>query len=175
MASRYGGYITLRGADNRETRALFDLGEFDDIDGQGDEFLAARNALDAIVAEYADVTDAVIVQSGVVETPAPVGGNGAGDLFEKALINVWSVNENDDLDVESKSQIYIHAPSIGIFQTATGPGRNRVDTADADLQAYIAALAANAYISDGETIQTSSGVAGMDSGRRIVRKFKVQG
>lgn len=173
MAQVFNGYAVLRGADNRESRLEYNMGEFTEAT-PGAEYEAAVAALGQITGALEAVTDAVLVQSGVVQATPKAGGNGAGDLFEKALVNVWAVNESDPLDVEARSQIYIPAPSIGIFMGATGPSRNRVDVADADLIQYVQQLAQHALISDGETIQTTSGSNGMDTGKRITRKFSVQ-
>lgn len=172
MPQVFHGYATLRGADNRQVTLRYNMGEFTGADA-GTEYEAAVAALGQITGALENVTDAVLVQSGVIQANAILGGNGAGDLFEKALVNVWAVNESDPLDVEARAQIYIPAPVIGLFQTAAGPGRNIVDVTDADLQQYVQQLAQHALISDGETIQTGSGTAGIDSGKRISKPFKV--
>lgn len=173
MPTKFDGYAVLKGADDRTQRMIFHMGTFTDISA-GAEFLLAKSALDDITGALEAVTDAELIQTGVVEVGAVASTAGAGDLFEKALVNVWAINEEDPEDVEAKAQIYIPAPTIGIFQTATGPGRNRVDVSDAALQQYVQQLAQHALISDGETIQEGSGVAGMDSGRRVVRKFTAE-
>lgn len=172
MAQIFHGYAKLRGADNREVTLRFNMGEFAGADA-GAEYEAAVSALGQITGALENVTEAVLVQSGVIQATPVLGGNGAGDLFEKALVNVWAVNIQDALDVEARAQIYIPAPVIGVFQTATGPGRNIVDVTDAALQQYVQQLSEHALISDGETINLLSGTAGIDSGKRISRPFKV--
>lgn len=66
--------------------------------------------------------------------------------------------------------IVIPAPSIGIFQSPTGSGRNIVDTADADLLAYLGIWQETggiATISDGEELANASVIV---AGKRTHRK-----
>lgn len=171
MPSKYEGTVTLKALNGRKVSKVYDLGTFDGVSAEV-EFGEANNALVQIAGALADVTDAVIVKQTLtlimVDDP---GLAGDGDVTEYALLNVWSLDEDDPTAVEHAAQHYIPAPTIGIFAGAVGADRDRIDRADADLQQYVQQVAQHAFISDGETIQTASGVGGMDSGKRITRKY----
>lgn len=72
---------------------------------------------------------------------------------------------------EKYTQLRIPAPSIGIFQQATGKKSNVIDATDADLVAYLNTFVATtglATTSDGENL-LSPGTAGNVDGKRIHR------
>lgn len=171
MASRYKFSVTVKAANGRTVSKIYDLGEFSDVSLEV-EFGLANNAAVQIAGALADVTEATIVKQALtyemVDDPALAG---AGDVTEYALLNVWTLDEDDPTALEHTAQHYIPAPVIGVFVGATGADRDRIDRADTDLVQYVQQVAQHAFISDGETIQTASGLNGMDNGKRIVRKY----
>lgn len=175
MASIWKLSVVLKALNDRTVSKDFDLGEFDGVTLE-EEFGEANNAAVQIVGALEDVTEATVVKQTLtyfmVDNPAAAG---AGDVTEYALLNVWTLDEDDPTAVEHVSQHYIPAPVIGIFEGATGKDRDRIDRDDADLAQYVQQVAQHAFISDGETIQESSGVNGMDSGKRITRKYSPKG
>jgi hypothetical protein len=171
MARRFGGTVVLRGLDDRVSRKQYDLGVFNSSGDEGQEFEDALDALAQLVGALDDVTDATIVESSITGLASLTPGAGAGDLSEQALLNVWTLDENDPDALEHLAVHYIPAPTIGIFAGSVGADRNRIDRSNSDLVQYVQQVSQHALISDGETIQTGSGVDGMDSGRRITRRI----
>jgi len=96
---------------------------------------------------------------------------GLGDLSKQALVNVWAEDPENTLDVLAISQVFIPAPVDTLFMAASGSGYNDVDPSDALLQEFINMLAAGAYISDHEVIDTGTAVNGIENGRRVSRKI----
>lgn len=171
MPSRFECTVTLKALNGRKVSKIFDLGEFDGVSLEV-EFGEANNAMVQIAGALADVTEATIVKQTLTYLAVDdAGAAGAGDVTEYALLNVWTLDEDDPTAVDHISQHYIPAPVIGIFEGATGVDRDRIDRDDVDLTQYVQQVSQHAFISDGETIQTALGVGGMDSGKRIVRKY----
>jgi hypothetical protein len=173
MATRFIAGWKLRGANGKTTVKNIDLGVISDTTAAA-EYGQAVAAMATLRAAFAAVTDAVIAEERIASMEVLSAATPAeGDLFQNAMINVWSLNTEDANAVEHLAQVYIPAPVIGVFSAATGSGRDVVDITDADLTAWIAALAADAEISDGETIQTGTGDDGMADGRRVVKKVRL--
>lgn len=129
----------------------------------GANFEAALADQLEIKAALEAITDAEVANASItyVETDS-LAVPTSGDIFEKAKVVVA-------LTPSGKSHtLSVPAPVIGVFEGATGEARDRVDIGDADLQAYVAALAANCLVSDGEVIDTGFGSnGGIISGRRV--------
>lgn len=173
MATRFLAGWKLRGANGRTLFKSVDLGVITDTTPEA-EYGQAVAAMAALRPLFAAVTDAVIAEERIASIAVLDGSTPAsGDLFENAMVNLWTLNTEDANAVEHTSPYYIPAASISIFQTATGPGRDIVDLADADLVAWVAAMATYVEISDGETVQTGSGTDGMANGKRVVKKVKL--
>lgn len=166
------GYVVLRGLNDKTLRKVYDMGDFTQV-APGDRYVAAQSALSQIVGALENVCDAGIVETGLTSVETSPAEVGAGDLFENGMVNVWSLDEDDPTAVQHIAQVYIPAASGGIFQATTGLQRDVIDVNDAALQQYIDQLAQHAYISDGETIQTAVGVAGMIDGKRVIRKARL--
>ena len=163
--------ITLKGLNDRTVNKEYDLGEFDGVSLEV-EFGEANNAAVQIAGALSAVTDATIVRQTLsYQMVDDAGLAGGGDVTEYALLNVWTLDTDDPTAVDHISQHYIPAPTIGIFEGPTGKDRDRIDRSDVDLTQYVQQVEQHAFISDGETIQTALGVGGMDSGKRIVRKY----
>lgn len=171
MPSKYQGTVWLKGLNDRVVSKVYDLGEFDGASLEV-EFGEANNAFVQIVGGLEAVTEATIIKQTLTYVIDENADAGAGDVTEYALLNVWTLDVDDPTAIEHVSQHYIPAPVIGIFAGATGKDRDRIDRTDADLAQYVQQVAEHAFISDGETIQyPGSGVNGMDSGKRITRKY----
>lgn len=173
MATRFLAGWKLRGANGKTLFKSVDLGVITDTTPEA-EYGQAVAAMAALRTAFDAVTDAVIAEEriasiNVISASTPA----SADLFENGLVNLWTLNTEDANAVEHTSPYYIPAASIGIFQTATGPGRDIIDMADTDLVAFVAALASYAEISDGETVQTGSGTSGMANGKRVVKKVRL--
>jgi len=162
------GSVELRGLNGKTTTKRWKL-QTTGVDGAA--FVAAKAALDAIVAELDPITEATINDVTVsFVTEAYVAG--LGDLTKQALVNVWAEDPANAIDVLAISQVYVPAPVIGVFTGASGTAMDIVDINDADLVAFIDALATNAYISDHEVIDTGTGPSanGIENGKRVTRK-----
>lgn len=175
MASIWKLSVVLKALNDRTVSKEYDLGEFDGVTLE-EEFGEANNAAVQIVGALEDVTEATIVKQTlsyvILDNVAATGG---GDVTEYALLNVWTLDEDDPTAVEHISQHYIPAPAQGIFEGISGKDRDRIDRTDSDLAQYVQQVAQHAFISDGETIQEASGINGMDSGKRITRKYSPKG
>jgi len=173
MPTRFLAGWKLRGSNGKTTFKNIDLGVISDTTAAA-EYGQAVAAMAALRTAFDAVTDAVIAEERIASVEALSAATPAdADLFQNAMVNVWSLNTEDANAVEHLAQTYIPAPVIGVFVSPTGSGRDVVDITDADLTAWIAALAANAEISDGETIQTGTGDDGMADGRRVIKKVKL--
>lgn len=159
--------VTLVGANNKEVKRYFDLGDFTEGTPAAD-YAAADNALTQIVGALDTITDAAVRRATLtaVHTEDLVTAGG-GDVFENAMINVFL-----DAAGEKVGQLYVPAPVIGIFLAATGKNRDVLDTADADLIQYVQQIEQHAYISDGEQVDVTVN-NGIDSGVRTVRSLKL--
>lgn len=171
MASVWKLSLVLKGLNDRTIPKEYDLGEFDGVSLEV-EFGEANNAAVQIVGALSAITEATIVKQTLSYVMVDDAGlAGGGDVTEYALLNVWTLDEDDPTAVDHIAQHYVPAPAIGIFEGTTGKDRDRVDRSDADLTQYVQQVSQHAFISDGETIQTALGVGGMDSGKRVVRKY----
>lgn len=121
------------------------------------EFVQARDAFNAVLTALGNVSSAVIkdasmkiilFQSG--DTPPDIS-----NVAERALVNVH-------LSSLKTAPHYIHSPLNELFV----PGSKTVDLTNANLVAYINALA-GMRLSDGEQIDIFSGSNGMKNGRWI--------
>ena len=135
----------------------------------GAAFVAAKAAHDAIVSAMDIITDSVLQDKSVTYTEENYAV-GVGDITEQALINVWAEDPANALDVLAISQVYVPAPNIGVFLDTSGANMDVVDRNDANLQGFIDAIEAGAYISDHEVIDTGAAVNGIENGRRVRRK-----
>lgn len=142
--------IQVIGSNSKVKSMTFDGQEISDVD-LGTEMALAHAALEAIVLELRDVTDANIHRYYVsVDGTGTVGGVPANaDVFEEAVMSLDVAAPGEPTKLATRG---IPAPSLAIFQSSTGPGRDVLDTSDADVVAYVAALQANVLISDGEEI-----------------------
>jgi len=163
------GFSEWRGLDGRTTRKTFRL-QTTTTDPVESQFTEAQLGNSAIVTALGAITNATVQDVGVSYVVEAYNA-GAGDLTEQALVNVWAEDPDNELDVLSISQVYIPAPVVGIFLGASGSNYNKVDPSDAALQTFIDALAAQAYISDMEIIDTGTAVNGIENGRRVTRKL----
>jgi hypothetical protein len=172
MASRWTGRIILKSLDDSIVPKMYDLGVIDDTDLET-EFGLAATRLAAILAELDPVTELTIIES-TLTYRLPTGNSaGAGSAYQEAIVNVYTLDEDDPTAVTHISQLSIPSPVIGIFAGTSGAAMNQVDTSDSDLQAYATVLHDAALISDGETVQAQLPNAGIVSGRRNIRTRKL--
>jgi hypothetical protein len=135
----------------------------------GAAFLAAKTAHDEIAAALSDITNATL-QDKTVSYVLESYNIGVGDITEQGLLNVWAEDPANANDALAISQVYVPAPNIGIFQGASGAAMDIVDVNDGNLQAFVSAIAAGAFISDNEVIDTGAAAGGIESGKRVTRK-----
>ena len=162
MADRFVGSVTLRGANGKTASVRYAL--------QPATYAEAKTALDAIVNELVDVTDATVTQKNLTFVYGESGLVGGGDIFEKATV---ACHTNLDTEVSKYAVLNVPAPAIAIFLAAVGEGRDEVDIDNTDIKAYVAAVADNAFVSDGEEINTSLGAGGIKAGRRTLSAVKL--
>jgi hypothetical protein len=129
------------------------------FDLTGGDYATALAEAAAIKAELDDVTTAEIILERISEVISESNAvpATAADTFECAVVNV---HLNAPTEREKLHTLYIPAPVAGMF-LADG---TTLDISNTDLQAYVAAIAASALVSDGETIQTGTGTAGIKDG-----------
>jgi len=160
------GFVELRGLNGKTTRKEWKMQQ---TGTDGAAFTAALDGLIDIKDALDNITEATVQDYGVRYV---VEGYtiGLGDLTEQALVNIWAEDPLNTLDALAISQVYIPAPVAGLFVAASGANMDVVDVADSALQSYIGVLAAEAFVSDHEVIDTGAGTAGMENGRRVTRK-----
>lgn len=135
----------------------------------GTEYESAKALHDAIVSAMDAITDATLQDKSIsfVDEQYQIG---VGDITQSALLNVWAEDPENSGDALAISQLYVPAPNVGIFVGSSGANLDIVDLTDAQLQAFVDAVAAGAFISDHEVIDTGTAVNGMENGRRVRRK-----
>lgn len=164
MAMWYEGRITLIDEHGFKSQVVYDLGVSVDSTGAA----SAIADLNSIAAELVDVTDANMMD---IYVACHDDTNVTGTLPAEAEIAeecVLSVHLLAAPLPQKLGTLRIPAPSDGIFQ-ADG---YTVDTADLDLLAYVAAVAAATTISDGENIITARGSGGIAAGSWRTRARK---
>lgn len=144
--------FTLIGSNSQKTTLNFQGVEISDADLPTELNLAA-GVLETLRNELNDVTDAnVDAYSFSVDGTQAVGGVPANaDVYEEAVLTLDITPAGEATKLASSR---VPAPSLAIFQGTSGPTRDIVDTGDADISAWVAALAANVLISDGESINS---------------------
>lgn len=162
------GNIGLRGLNGRIANMAFVL----QVDAvlPADQYAQAVGLLDDIYNELVDVTAATVAYQRVSNTYNESSANGGGDVFEKATV---SVHIGQTGEAEKFATLNIPAPDDGIFVSTVGSGRDVVNVGSPELAAYVGAIAAGCFISDGETINTDLGAGGVDSGRRTLARVKL--
>lgn len=156
MTAIYSGTIGLVDEHGFITTLHYDLGQEADTLG-----MAAKLAsLNAIAAELVDVTSSNIsgVKLSVEDTTnenftVPTEAENS----EEAVI---SVHLAASPLMQKLGQLRIPAPVNGLFLA----DKYTLDTSNVPLADYIAAVAANALVSDGETIVTARGIGGIAGG-----------
>jgi len=153
MGMWYEGRVTLIDEHGFKSQMVYDLGVSAALTGAA----SAIADLNTIVAELVDVTSAnpVDIYVSCHDDTNQVGTLPAeSEIAEEAVLSVHLLAAPLP---QKLGTLRIPAPVDGIFQ-ADG---YTVDTADADLQAYVAAVAATTTISDGENIITARGSGGI--------------
>jgi len=144
MTVQYKGRLVLLDEHGFRSSIQYDIAESADTTGMA----AAMASLNAIAAELVDVTSSNIEQ---IVLSCWDDTNAVGTLpseaqnDEEALI---SVHLTAAPNPEKLGMLRIPAPVNGVFLT----DKHTVDTSNQPLIDYVAAVAANASISDGETI-----------------------
>lgn len=159
--TKYFGTLTVAGAANKKKPVNFYLGDLAGLD-EGINMLAATTQLGNIATALEPIITGTIVEQSIRAIVDTDVNALTGDEFERASVVVYLSTE-----AGKRGRISFPTPAQGIFQSATGPTKDTIDVNDADLQAYIDAIAANAEISDGEIVDTAQGVNGMEAGRRV--------
>lgn len=163
--------ITLRGSNGKTVTQSFVTKDFAGATVEED-FTAAVAAGEALADAYADISNATVAKVDVSYSNPPYESGVlpvAADIFEYATI---ACHLNPPAELEKIQSVRVIAPQLGIFIGSSGVDRDIVDRADTALQAFITEIAEEYTVSDGETINTTSGVGGMKNGRRNARSFK---
>lgn len=168
LPDSFYGRIVLVGTNGRTVTLTYFLGK---LVATTFEYTQAVNAFNQIRAALVAVTDANVQSTEIIATfevdnTLPTDA----DLTEAAAVNVITTDVNGD---PGTATIYIPAPSDGIFKGTTGEEMDLLDTQDAALIDYVQQLSQHAFVSDGETIDTTKGYDGMNSknpGGRITRQ-----
>jgi len=147
MTVEYQGRLVLLDEHGFRTSLQYQIPSSADTTGMA----AAMAALNAIAAELVDVTASNIEQ---IVLSCSDDTNAVGTLpteAENSEEAVISVHLTASPSPEKLGVLRIPAPVNGVFLT----DKHTVDTSNAPLIAYVAAVADNAEISDGETIITA--------------------
>lgn len=168
MSERWKAHVTLIGAKLPQTVMSYDL----NVDEGGlisDQFNEANTALTNIVTALEAVTTGNVIRASLSYDQTQSGVLGAGDVTDEAAVSVYL---NGAGELAKLHTLRIPAPEAALF-TAGDP--NKVDITNADLIAYVGALQAYAFVSDGETIQTTV-QNGIDGGywRSVARSTKTK-
>lgn len=164
MGMWYEGRVTLLDEHGFKSQMVYDLGVSLDSTGAP----AAIASLNSIVAELVSVTSAnpMDIYVSCHDDTNQVGTLPAeAEIAEEAVLSVHLLAAPLP---QKLGTLRIPAPVDGIF-AADG---YTVDTADVDLLAYVAAVAAACTISDGENIITARGSGGIASGTWRTRAKK---
>ena len=160
--ANYQGFITLVDQRGHEATRRFNLDKAVDnsgASGQGDEFVAAADALKDIRDSLSAVSDAVIKRAGVIVTTSEssaVGGPGT-DVTDEALLSLF-INEAGQR--EKLWNFSIPSPVPGLFQTDL----ISVNPNNVPLQAFVGNIADHCFVSDGETVNDLLGTGGLKGG-----------
>lgn len=150
MAQWYDGRIVLIDEHGHKTSMNYDL-------GVGADPVAAMVKLNALAVALDAVTDANLFDVALTahdDTNIDASIPTEAEATEEAVLSVHLLAE----PLAPKYAILrIPAPSNGIFLG----DKESVDITDVDLLAYVAAVAANALVSDGETIVTARDYGGI--------------
>ncbi len=133
-----------------------------------EDFTELATNVATILAALNPVTDAVIVAYSFGEKFGEDSSFVAAEGVE--IENVASVSSRIDETQEKWATLKIPAPAVGIFEAATGTGRNIVDPTDDDLLDYLGLFVTTTGIcqlSDGETLLIPG--SANTKGRRIHR------
>jgi len=144
MTVQYKGRLVLLDEHGFRSSLNYEIPSSADTTGMA----AAMAALNAIAAELVDVTSSNIEQ---IVLSSWDDTNAVGTLPAEAQNDeeaVISVHLTASPNPEKLGILRIPAPVDGIFLT----DKHTLDTSNAPLIAYVAAVAANAQVSDGETI-----------------------
>ena len=152
MASSWQYRVTLVDKDEERSTVTFDLGLITDADF-GDEALAAQAQAQAIHDQLVDVTDAYVKAERVTWEMSDDNQLPAGSTENVSTVALVPCHLNAPGDAQKIWNMRIPAASSSIF-LADG---HTVDPLDADLVAYVEAISDNAFVSDDEVIDTSSG------------------
>lgn len=134
-------------------------------DLQATTFAEANTEAGNIIAELDPITSATIagyrVTQVYTEDALTLPANSENAVKAELSVRLAGVGNK-------RAILRIPSPAASIFVAGSGAGFNIVDTADADVLAYVALfeLGNSAYLSDGETVVIPASQA-IDSGRRI--------
>lgn len=157
--------ITLQGSTpNDKTTLVYDLGNLADE-------LAAYTAIAILQPALLAVTDALIsleTLTSVVASQNTVPSDPAIDTFEELAL---SLHLNAPTEMQKLWTGRIPAPNPAILV----PSGERGDITDANLIAYVDALATQTFVSDGEQIDVTSGDDGMNDTYKRTRAKTFRG
>ncbi len=159
MSYLYTGKVTLIDEQGLKTTLTYDLGTSAGTD-PSIEFPAAKNSFDSIVTALAAITTANIFQAAILfrdDTQEDATLPAEAEVPEEAAVSLHIAAAPAP---EKYHYIRVPAPVDTLF-LADGV---TVDSNNAALQAYVAALAAETTVSDGETIVTARGSGGIAAG-----------
>lgn len=148
--------VVLQGATSDDkARRTFQLGTLADEATALAAAAAIRSALDAVT--LANVRSETLSEVISADNQLPA----SGDCYEEAVV---ICHLNAPTEAEKLYTLRIPAPeSLFLSDGET------VDISNTDLIAFVAALAANVLLSDGEAINTASGSNGIKEGYKVSR------
>ena len=156
MGFRYIGQIQLVDEHGFLSRLTYPLGD----EGDNSDHPTALAKVNAIAAELVDVTSANLATVSMLiydDTNENFTIPSEAEIAEEAVL---AVHLTASPAVAKYANLRIPSPVNGIFLG----DKFTVDTANAALQAYVTAVAANSFVSDGEEIVTARGVNGVQVG-----------
>jgi hypothetical protein len=160
--AEFSGYITLIDQRGHEATRRFNLDKavnagIDPPFEPGARYARAYDALSDIVAEINASSTAVVKRSGVITTASESSALGpvGSDVTDEALM-VYFINETGQR--EKLWSFGIPSPAPAIFQA------DLISVNLGETAALSAMIAGNAFVSDGEEINTALGVDGQKAG-----------
>lgn len=152
------------------TILTYDLGDIVTGPTEGDNYLEAESAANAIALSLAAVTDAVITWLKLESTVSESDALALTDemISEEAVLSVY-INQVGTLAKYAVTRI--PCPDPGIFLT----DHVTVDINDVNLQSYLSDLVSYTRVSDGEQINALLGTGGLKSGFRRTKARRFDG
>lgn len=169
--TRYLSTVYFEGVDNKVVTRKYVEEVDESVGGTGSLFVTVALAHhNQLITALRAVSDAGINFSTIaLELPDTTPEAPGGKVYEKALLIVRLV---DPANPDKTDDIDFPAPNPGVFIGTTGKDANRIDVNDVAIGDLMDAFQFFLW-SDGETIDSSAGVNGLEEGYRVLSTLRI--